>query len=123
HRDLNHLLYRLDRSDEFLRSYDDAALLYPEVGQLYLSKANVLFYAGDFENAGENFGRAAPLLPSHVTPHDGLALTFTRMGRFDEAICEHEIALKMEPDNAHAWVNYAEPLLHVVEANKTLPAA
>src|ERR1043165_117442 len=71
HRDLNHLLYRLGRDDEFLRSYDDAARVYPEVGQLYLNKANFQFQIGDFGNARENFERAVPLLPSNVTPHDG----------------------------------------------------
>jgi tetratricopeptide (TPR) repeat protein len=123
HRDLNHLLYRLQRNDEFLRSYDDAAALYPEVGYLSLNKASFLFRLGDYTAARENYERAAQLLPNHVTPHDGLALIHARTGDFDAAIREHELVLRMEPDNAHAYVNFAETLIRAGDAKKGLSAA
>jgi len=123
HRDLNQLLYRLERDDEFLRSYDELGMLYPEIGYIWLNKANFLFQLGDYAAARENFERAAPLLPDHVMPHDGLALIHARTGDFDAAIREHETVLKMEPENGHAWVTFAETLLRGGDASKGLSAA
>lgn len=123
HRDLNHLLYRLRRDEEFLKSYDDVASLYPEIGALPLHKANFLFHMDRFEEAQEDFQRAASLLPQHVMPLDGIGLTLTRLGRFDEAIAAHERAVRLEPENAHAWVNFAETLTRAGDAKKALTAA
>src|SRR5262249_45428984 len=111
HKELNDLLYRLDRSEEFLRSYDDAALLFPEVGELPLEKAKMQFLKEDYDNARENFERAAYLLPASVTPHDGLALIYARQGDFESALRKHDLVLKMEPENAHAWRNFAQTLI------------
>lgn len=123
HKDLNDLLYRLDREDEFLQSYDEAAMLYPEAGELPLAKAQFLFQREDYAAARENFERAAYMLPASVTPHDGLALILARIGDLEGAIREHEIVLKMEPDNAHGWRNYAETLLRAGDAKKSADAA
>jgi uncharacterized protein (TIGR02466 family) len=56
-------------------------------------------------------------------PLDGLGLTLTRLGCFDEAIAAHERALRLEPENAHAWVNFAETLIRAGDANKAIGAA
>ncbi|HEY1963227.1 MAG TPA: putative 2OG-Fe(II) oxygenase, partial [Rhizomicrobium sp.] len=106
-----------------LRSYDDAAALYPEIGELPLHKANFLFQMEDYEGAREAYERAARLLSGNVTPHDGLALVHARSGDFDAAIREHEIVVAMEPDNAHAWVNFAETLVRAGDAAKAASAA
>lgn len=123
HHDLNDLLYRMGRDEEFLASYDEAALLYPDVGELALGKAKYQFQREDFEGARENFERASFLLPAHVAPHDGLALLFARMGDYAGAAKEHEIALRIEPQNAHLWRNYAETLLRAGEPERGLTAA
>src|SRR5665213_93816 len=123
HRDFNHLLYRLERDGEFLRSYDDVMALYPDIGALALDKADFLFRAEKFDEAAELYARTAMLLPQHVTPHDGLALTHARAGRYADAVREHEIVLKMEPENAPAWCNYAQTLLRVGEPKQALKAA
>ncbi len=123
HRDLNHLFYRMEEDQHFLRSYDDVMALYPEVGDIPLSKASFQFLKKDFENARENFERAAVLLPDDIMPLDGLAMTMARLGDFDAAIHAHETAVKLEPDNAHAWRNYSETLLRAGDAPKGLSAA
>lgn len=123
HQEMNELLYRLGDDANFLRSYDDVARLYPDIGQLPLHKGNFLFLRGRFEDARDCFERARPLLPDSVTPHDGLALALARLGEFDAAIAEHEIALRMEPANAHGWRNFAQTLLQAGEPKRALEAA
>ncbi|HEX9159681.1 MAG TPA: putative 2OG-Fe(II) oxygenase, partial [Rhizomicrobium sp.] len=123
HQDLNQLLYRLGDDTNFLRSYDDVSLLYPEVGELALHKGNFLYLKGDFEGARDAFNRAKGLLPESVTPHDGLALALARLGDVDTAIAEHEAALRMEPDNTHVWRNFAQTLLEAGDAKKALGAS
>jgi tetratricopeptide (TPR) repeat protein len=122
HKDLNGLLYRLGDDDNFLRSYDDAAALYPEIGELPLEKANFLFLKGEYEKAREQFSRAAYLAPESVTPHDGLGLILARQGEFAHAVREHEIAVRMEPENAHAWRNFAETHLRAGDPGAALKA-
>jgi len=123
HADLNQLLYRLGKDEEFLRSYDDVMAVYPDLGVLPLAKAEFLMLKEDYEGAREYFERAAPMMPGHVSPHDGLGMILARLNEFDAAIAEHEIALKMEPDNAHVWRNYSETLLRAGDAKKALVAA
>ena len=123
HEELNELLYRLGDDENFLRSYDDAALLYPEIGEIQVHKGDFLYLRGDWESAREAFQRAAPLIPDSVTPRDGLALAFARLNEFDNAIAEHETALRMEPENAHLWRNYAQTLLGAGDPKKARDAA
>lgn len=118
HEDLNQLLYRMGDDNSFLKSYEDAMRFYPDAGALPLSRANFLFFKGDFEKARDDYERAARLLPGVVTPHDGLGLVLARLSQFDEAIHAHETAVQMEPDNAHAWRNFAETLLRAGDAKK-----
>lgn len=123
HRDLNELLYRLGDDDGFLRSYDEASLLYPDVGELPLHKGNFLYLKGEFESARECFERAKAFLPDSVTPHDGLALALARLDRFGPAIAEHRRVVEMEPENSHGWRNYAQTLLAAGNAKTALMAA
>ncbi len=123
HRDLNALLYRLARDGEFLKSYDEAAALHPNAGELPLAKAIFQFQREDYSAARENFERAANLLSANVASHDGLGMVLARLKEFDEAIRQHRIALSMEPQNAHIWRNYAETLMRAGEPKKALAAA
>ena len=123
HSDLNQLLYRLGRDSEFLSSFDEAASLYPDMGQLPLAKGDFLFRADRYDEAIEAFERAARLMPGNVMPYDGLGLIHARLGRFDEAVKAHETALKMEPDNAHGWTNFAETLIRAGDPERARDAA
>ncbi len=122
HRDLNALLYRLARDDEFLKSYDEATALHPNTGELPLAKAIFQFQREDYSAARESFQRAANLLSANVTPHDGLGMVLARLKEFDGAVRQHEIALSMEPQNPHVWRNYAETLMRAGEPKKALAA-
>jgi tetratricopeptide (TPR) repeat protein len=123
HADLNQLLYRLERNDAFLRSYDDVATAYPRIGALPLGKATFLLQLERFEDAREFYARAARLLPDSVTPHDGMALALASLGDFESAVREHETAVKMEPENTNAWCNFAQTLSRGGDAKRALRAA
>jgi tetratricopeptide (TPR) repeat protein len=123
HRDLNALLYRLGRDTEFLRSYDEVAALYPDVGELPLAKGEFLFLKEDFDRAEEEFRRAARLKPDDVKPHDGLGMILASKGEFDAAIAEHETAVAMEPENMQAWRNFSRTLVRAGDAKKAIEAA
>lgn len=120
HYDLNQLLYRLADDVNFLRSYDEAAALFPEQGLLPVNKANFLLQIGKYEEACEIFARATPLLEGNVTPLDGQGMALARLGRFDQAIRAHEAALKLEPENAEVLRNLGETLLHAGDSKKAL---
>lgn len=122
HLDLNQLLYRLADDENFLRSYDDAAKVHPQMGVLPLNKGYFLLQTGDYEAANEAFARALPLLGGNVSPLDGQGLALARLGRFDEAIHAHEAALKLEPENADVLRNLGETLIRAGDAPKAVAA-
>ena len=121
-----HYLYQLrDRladEENFLRSFDEAAQLHPQMGSLPLNKGYFLLQAGDYEAANEAFARAVPLLTGNVSPLDGQGLALARLGRFDEAIHAHETALRLEPENADALRNFGETLIRAGDAPKARTA-
>lgn len=123
HHDLNALLYRLGRDAEFLRSYDEVATLYPDIGALPLAKGDFLFLKQDFDHAEAEFRRAGRLLPDNVKPHDGLAMVLAHRGEFDAAIVEHETAVGMEPENVQAWRNFSRTLVKAGDTKKAIEAA
>ena len=122
HLDLNQLLYRLADDENFLRSYDDAAKVHPQMGVLPLNKGYFLLQTGDYEAANEAFARALPLLSGNVSPLDGQGLALARLGRFDEAIHAHEAALKLEPENADVLRNLGETLIRAGDAQRAVAA-
>ena len=76
HRDLNDMLYRLGRDDEFLQSYDEVALLYPDRGEILSREGPFPVPPGGVPSGAtrELRARRASSSPANVTPHDGLAL-------------------------------------------------
>jgi tetratricopeptide (TPR) repeat protein len=120
HNDLNSLLYRLNRDDDVLRSYDEAFALYPAAGGLPLAKGNFLFSREDYDRAREQYEISATVLPDLAKPHDGLALVHARKGDFEAAIREHEIAVAREPGNGDFWRNFGETLSRAGDARTAL---
>jgi tetratricopeptide (TPR) repeat protein len=123
HDDLNRLLYVLGRDDDFLVSFDDAARLYPDSGQLALGKANFLFQKGEYLYAREGYERAARLVPNWAGARTCLGLTLMHLSEFDAAIAEHESAIRLEPDAPHSWRNLAQTFLASGDSKAALDAA
>ncbi len=82
---------RLGRDDELLSSFDEVAMMHPEVAALTVAKGDFLFRLKRYEEAIETYERAARLDQLHVTPHDG-CLIHARIGNFEDAIHSHERA-------------------------------
>jgi tetratricopeptide (TPR) repeat protein len=119
HSDLNQLLYRLGRDEAFLRSYNNAAALLPQVGLIPLGKAHFLLQLERFADAQEAYAQAAKLMPDNAASHDGLALAFAGQRDFENAIRAHERAVRLESDSAQAWCNFARTLLCAGDAKKS----
>src|SRR5262249_45090533 len=103
HRELNALLYRMGRADEFLTSHDEAVRQLPlshaaERGALLLQKAGFLMDAERFEEARDCFAQLAALAPGSAGPQNGLAAAQARLGRLDASIAAYERSLRLSPD-------------------------
>jgi len=123
HRDLNLVLYRRGNDEEFLRSLDDAASIYPEKSSLLLAKGQMLSITGEHDQALKAFACAREIEPENPALRHASAAVLARMGRFNEAIAEHESALKPEPENPFIWRSYTETLLRARNIEKALTAA
>jgi tetratricopeptide (TPR) repeat protein len=125
HRELNALLYRLDKDGEFLASYDQAVRRIPlsrapESGALLLQKAGFLISAERFEEARECFARVAAMAPNSAGPQNGLASAYVGLGRLDLSIAAYEKSLALQPDDLATRVNLACVLLEAGESKRAL---
>ncbi|HVW72839.1 MAG TPA: tetratricopeptide repeat protein [Rhizomicrobium sp.] len=125
HRELNALLYRMGRVDEFLASHEDAIRKLPlshmaERGTLLLQKAGFLMDAERFEEARDCFAQLAALAPGSAGPQNGLAAAHARLGRLDAAIAAYETSLRLKPDDPATGIHLACVLLQAGERARAL---
>jgi tetratricopeptide (TPR) repeat protein len=125
HRELNALLYRAGRADEFLASHDEAVRGLPpsragERGALLLQKAGFLMDAERFEEARACFAQVAALAPHSAGPQNGLAAAHARLGQFDAAIAAYEKSMRLQPDDPATAIHLACVLLQAGEEARAL---
>ena len=125
HRELNALLYRMGRPDEFLSSYDETVRRLPasraaERGALLLQKAGFLIDAERFEEARDCFAQAAAIAPESAGPQNGLAAAYAGLGQLDAAIAAYEKSSALQPGDFATRVRLACVLLQAGEAKRAL---
>jgi tetratricopeptide (TPR) repeat protein len=120
HHELNALLYRMGRDDEFLMSFEDAAKASPLGGELLRQKAGLLVRIDRCDEALACFARATALQGEHPETLSGSALALANLGRFDESVSAYERSLALQPDNAVTKVNLAAVLLRAGEPSRAL---
>jgi tetratricopeptide (TPR) repeat protein len=81
HNDYNDLLYRLDRHDDYLKSFDRA----PPNRGLWLAKAAFLMHGQRYEDACDVFAAILKREPDNKHAGAGMATALSRLGRHHEA--------------------------------------
>ena len=107
HKFHNDFLYRLDRRDEYLKSYDSA----PKTAPLLMSKAFFLSHEKRAEEALEAYREASRLAPEDRLAAAGVASSLTMLGRYDEALAAFEMLLKQNSEEAELYGCAAEAAL------------
>jgi tetratricopeptide (TPR) repeat protein len=125
HRELNALLYRMGRTQEFLASYDEAARSLPpartgERGALLLQKAGLLIDAERFAEARDCFAQLAKMAPQSAGPQNGLAAAYAGLGQLEAAVAAYEKSLGLQPEDSGTKVRLACVLLQAGEAKRAL---
>jgi tetratricopeptide (TPR) repeat protein len=125
HRELNALLYRMGRAQEFLASYDAAAQGLPsssiaERGALLLQKAGFLIDAERFEEARDCFAQLAKMAPQSAGPQNGLAAAYAGLGQLDASVAAYEKSLVLQPEDTATKVRLACVLLQAGDAKRAL---
>lgn len=104
HKFHNEILYRLDRQDEYLKSYDQA----PRTAPLLLSKAFFLGHEKRAEEALETYREAVRLAPEDRLAAAGVANSLTMLGRYDEALAAFDALLKKNSEDGELYSCAAE---------------
>jgi tetratricopeptide (TPR) repeat protein len=125
HRELNALLYRMGRADEFLSSYEEAVRRLPlshtaARGALLLQKADFLIHAERFEEARDCFAQVAAISPGSAGPQNGLAVAYAGLGQFDAAIAAYEKSMRLQPSDLATRIRLACVLLQAGETRRAL---
>lgn len=115
HKFHNDLLYRLGRSDEYLKSYDAA----PRTAPLLLSKAFFLSHERRAEEALETYQEAARLAPDDRRATAGAANALTMLGRYAEAGAAFDLLLAHHGADAELYGCAAEAALLGGDPQKT----
>ena len=106
HKFHNEILYRLDRRDEYLKSYDSA----PRTAPLLLSKAFFLSHEKRAEEALETYREASRLAPDDRLAAAGVASSLTMLGRYDEALAAFDALLRKAAKMASFMAAPRKPL-------------
>jgi tetratricopeptide (TPR) repeat protein len=125
HRELNALLYRMGRTDEFLASHDHAIRNLPlgrvaDRGALLLQKAGFLMDAERFEEARDCFAQVAEFAPRSAGPRNGMAAAHARLGQIDASIAAYEESMRLRPDDWATRIHLASVLLQAGEEVRAL---
>ena len=125
HRQLNALLYRMGRTEEFLASFDQAARGLPpsrvaERGSLLLQKADLLVHTERFQEARDCFAELAAMAPGSAGPQNGLAVAYAGLGRLDDSIAAYEKSLDLQPDDPATQLRMAGVLMEAGDAKRAL---
>ena len=114
HHDYNDLLYRLDRKEKFLKSYDLAPLSRP----LLLGKAFFLSHDKRDAEAHEIYATMLAQDPDDQIAALGAANALSMMKRHAEAVAAFEALLTRHRDNVDIFRRAAEPALVMGDAEK-----
>lgn len=116
HKFHNDILYRLDRRDEYLTSYDRA----PKTAPLLLSKAFFLSHEKRAEEALETYREACRLAPENRQATAGTANALTMLGRYDQALAAFDALLAQHDRDGELYGCAAEAALLSGDYEKTV---
>jgi tetratricopeptide (TPR) repeat protein len=103
HRSYNELLYRLDRDEQALESYDRA----PKTRELLLDKAHFLSHELRGDEALKVYRDLYSRDANDAIASAGIANTLMMMKRYDEAAIAFEAALSVSPSDPELYVSVA----------------
>ena len=99
----------LDEAEtEFRRGLESKAKHKRDFAHAFFGLAYIAKTRGETDEAFELFRRAIRYDPRFVKPHLELGKLLVIQRKIEDGITEIEIALKLDPDNIHAWVCLAD---------------
>ncbi len=123
HDTLNHILYRLKRDREFLRSYDEAAAKLPAMPHIALAKAAFLVRCERHNEALDLYEHALKLAPGEPVVLQGRAMAQLKLQQVGAAIASYEEGLKRAPEDINMLTGVAAAYLTAREPQKAEAAA
>jgi tetratricopeptide (TPR) repeat protein len=115
HYDLNQLLYRL-RSEDFLASFDQAAVRRPTDVRLPLAKAQLLLKSDRAGEAHEIFATLYKVEPKNLGVIEGLAASEVELNKCGAAIDHYRAGLKGNPEDVTLMAGLSVALIRAREA-------
>ena len=116
HIQLGNLLYANERFGEASKEYAQAVNLNPSASNYYTLGQGYLA-SGDYGKAETQFDRVLSLSPSEPAGNHGLGLTYSKMGRYEDALRQFQTAIGKDSKfyEAYAEMGYAYADLGMME--------
>jgi hypothetical protein len=100
-------IYRTERSEEALASYDRALAIKPDDPGLLINRAHLLSQLGRPQDALASSDRALAVRPGLAEALNNRAVALVELSRLEEALASHAAAVAARPDFAEAHWNEA----------------
>ncbi|KAL1202434.1 TPR repeat-containing thioredoxin TTL2 [Cardamine amara subsp. amara] len=113
-RDRGNDLYESERYTEARSAYAEALKFDPSNATLFCNRADCFFKVGMWESSIQDCNHALLILPSYTRPRLQRAASYTKLGRWAEAVTDYEILRKELPYDKEI----AESLFHTQVALK-----
>jgi glycosyl transferase, family 25 len=98
-------LYRHQRVDAALNTFDKVLALDPTVAESHYNRGNILGDLNRFDQALEAYDNALKLKPDFIFALNNRGLILQKLRRYEEALANYDKALAINPDYADAKVN------------------
>jgi tetratricopeptide (TPR) repeat protein len=105
HFNRGNVLKKLQRPDEALESYDEAAALNPDDPLILNSRGTVLRELKQYADALADFDTVIGLKPDYAEAFNNRGNVHKDMGLYDAARADYDKAIALKPDNADAFNN------------------
>ena len=111
--DCGNALYRLERYEDAIASYDKALEVKPDNHEAWYNRGVALSALGRNDDAITSYDKALEVKPDKHEAWNNRGVALSALGRNDDAITSYDKALEVKPDYYRAWDNRGDALMHL----------
>jgi tetratricopeptide (TPR) repeat protein len=95
----------LNKSDEAIKSYDNAIEINPQRSEAWSNKGLVLYHLNKSDEAITAFDKAIEINPRDSDAWKNTGATLGNLNRYEEAVKAYDKAIEINPQDSDAWYN------------------
>jgi tetratricopeptide (TPR) repeat protein len=103
--DLGNALYKLDKLDDAVASYDKAIEFKPNKDEAWYNRGVALYKLGRLDDAIASYDKAIEFKPDKDEAWNGRGNALYKLDKLDDAVASYDEAIEFKPNQDEAWYN------------------